>query len=252
MSTLLKLTWVELKLFAREPMTVIFTLVFPVLMMIVLAGVFGNEPENEPGEVVFRGVGPIDYYIPAYIGLTMAAMGLLALPTHLSSYREVGFLRRLRASSVPVWALFASQVLVTAALITIGAALVFIATILIYDIRLPEVADLPRILLAYVMGLLVFAAVGIFIGSVLKTARAAQAAGLSLFFLMFILSGSGPPRDVLTDAMQRIGDPLPLTHVIILLQDPWLGFSWSLSTWLIALAFLVVPTVLALRLFRWE
>ncbi|MGD9143619.1 MAG: ABC transporter permease, partial [Dehalococcoidia bacterium] len=105
MRTLLKLSWVELKLFVREPITVIFTLALPIIFLFVMGGVFGNEAGTmDSGDPIFRGVGPLDYYIPAYFGLVMMAIGTVALPVHLSGYRERGVLKRLRASSISVWA----------------------------------------------------------------------------------------------------------------------------------------------------
>ncbi len=56
MAALAKLTWVEVKLFSREPITVIFSLAFPLVTLIVLAGVFGNEVDKE-----FRNAIPVDY-----------------------------------------------------------------------------------------------------------------------------------------------------------------------------------------------
>ena len=53
---LLKLTWIELKLFLREPMTIVFTFAFPVVLMFVLGEVFGNQPGGS-NERVFGGLG---------------------------------------------------------------------------------------------------------------------------------------------------------------------------------------------------
>ena len=44
MKSLLKLTWVELKLFFREPLTMVFTFALPVVFLLVMGGVFGNKP----------------------------------------------------------------------------------------------------------------------------------------------------------------------------------------------------------------
>ena len=69
MQTLKKLTWVEIKLFVREPMTMVFTFALPLIFLFVMGGVFGNTPD--PEEEIFRGVGATDYYVPAYIGLVI-------------------------------------------------------------------------------------------------------------------------------------------------------------------------------------
>lgn len=99
MHALIKTTWVELKLFIREPLTVLFTFAIPFVVLFVLGGVFGNRP-TDPN--VYRGFGILNYYVPAYVALVVAAIGLIALPVHLGAYRERGVLRRFRASTIPV------------------------------------------------------------------------------------------------------------------------------------------------------
>jgi ABC-2 type transport system permease protein len=106
---LLKLTWVELKLFVREPITMVFTFALPLIFIFVLDEVFGNTPD----QTVYRGVGATNYYTPAYIGLVIASIAVVGLPVHLTGYRERGVLRRLRASPIPLWTIFGSQVLVS-------------------------------------------------------------------------------------------------------------------------------------------
>ena len=73
-----------------------------------------------------------------------------------------------------------------------------------------------------------------------------------LFFVMMILSGAGPPREVMTEAMHWIADATPLRYVILTLQDPWLGFGWNVHASLVVGGFLVAATLLSARFFRWE
>ena len=202
MRTLAEITWLELKLFAREPLTVIFTLALPVLVLYVLGGVFGNTPD--PGGRTFRGVGPMTYYVPAYVGLVIASMGLIGLPVHLASYRERGVLRRLRASSMPLWSILGAQLVVTLAASVVGSVLVLILAALTYDVASP--ASPGGVLVAFVLGALAFAAAGILLGAVMPTARAAQGAGILLWFLMLMVAGAGPPPEVLPAALTRVAD----------------------------------------------
>jgi ABC-2 type transport system permease protein len=67
-----------------------------------------------------------------------------------------------------------------------------------------------------------------------------------------ILSGAGPPREVMTEAMHYVADITPLRYVILLLQDPWLGFGWDTKSMLIVLGITVVAAILSLRFFKWE
>lgn len=250
MKALRKLTWVELKLFTRDPLSLVFTLALPLFFLVVLNGVFGNEPEVDPAEDVWRGVGPADYYVPAYLGLVMAATGVLSMPVRLATYRERGVLRRFRASAMPLWAVLGSQIAIALLTAVVGAVSITVASTLIYGTALPS--DGLALIPAFVLAALSFAALGVLLGSVLPTSRSAQGAGIMLFFVMFLLSGSGPPRGALSDAMNRVGDVLPLTHVITLLQDPWLGFGWATAASLLVAGTLVVSVALSTRFFRWE
>ena len=196
MRTLIKLSWVELKLFVREPITVIFTLALPIIFLFVMGGVFGNEPDvGDGGTIVFRGVGPLDYYIPAYFALVMMAIGTVALPVHLAGYRERGVLRRLRASSISVWSVLGSQLVVSFVIAVIGSILVFILGMVVYSPHMPQ--EVGLLIPAFLLGLVSFTALGFFLGAVLPSTRAAQGLGLILFFVMMILGGAGPPPEVL-------------------------------------------------------
>ena len=250
MRSLRKLAFVELKLFLRDPITLIFTFAFPFFVLFILAGVFGNEIENDEDIRVWRGVGPTDYYVPAYVGLVIASIGLLALPLRLAAYRENGVLRRYRASAVSIWAILGSQVFVAALMALVGAVSITLAARLVFDTMLPQ--EPAKLLGAFVLAVLAFAAIGTFLGAVLPNARSAQAAGLILFFVMMFISGAGPPREVLSGSMKAVSDFLPLTHVILVLQNPWLGAGWHLSSSLVTVAFVAVPGALSALLFRWE
>jgi ABC-2 type transport system permease protein len=65
------MSWLELELFAREPITVLFTLALPLLVLYVLGGVFTDPAEPQ----TFRGVSGRNYYVPAYVDLVAASTG---------------------------------------------------------------------------------------------------------------------------------------------------------------------------------
>jgi ABC-2 type transport system permease protein len=243
MRTLAKLTWVEMKLFSREPITMVFSLAFPLVMLLVLAAVFGNEAQSE-----FRDAIPVDYYVPGYLAVVIASIGLIGLPVHLAAYRERGILRRLRASSVSPWSLFAAQVTVSFVTAAVGSVLLVVAAVLMYDAQLPE--SPARLLLAFLVSTLSFLGLGFLLGTLLATARAAQAAGLLLFLPMWLLSGAGPPREVMGGAMGVISDALPLTYVVTALQDAWLGLGSSLIELLVLSGILLIAAGLSVRFSR--
>jgi ABC-2 type transport system permease protein len=247
-TTLRKMSWLELKLFGREPLTVIFTLALPIILLFILGGVFGNTPD--PEGVVFRGRGPIDFYVPAYISLVIASLGLIGLPVHLAAYRERGVLRRFRASSVGLPNILGSQAVVMFIMAVLGGLLLIIVAATVYELSPPSswLLSIP----AFILSTLCFASIGVMLGSLLPTSRAAQGVGVLLWFVMIFISGAGPPPEVLTTALRGAARVMPLTHTVRLLQDPWLGFGWNWTETLIVVAVTIGAALISLRFFRWE
>ena len=213
------MTWIELKLFVREPISLVFTIALPVVVLYVLGGVFGTRVRADE----FRGFAPMRFYTPAYVALMIASLGLISLPLHLTNYRERGVLRRFRASSLPLSTVLGAQVAVTALVALVGGTILTLLAIVTYHIPSPRA--IPALLLSFAVCTASFTAIGVFLAAFMPTARAAQGAGVMLWFVMLIVSGAGPPPDQLTGAMRLVGSLLPLKHVIFALQDPWLGFG---------------------------
>jgi ABC-2 type transport system permease protein len=245
MRTVGKLAWVELKLFAREPLTVVFALALPVVLLLVLGSVFGSTPE----EGVYRNVSPLAYYVPAYVALVIASVTIISLPTHLAGNRERGVLKRFHASGVGAWEVLASQVAVALVLAVVSSSVLVAVAVPVYDFPAP---GSPGMLAAgFLLCAVAFAALGVLVGAVLPTARAAQAVGILVWFLLLFLGGAGPPREVLNTALQGVQDATPLWHAVRVMQDAWLGLDAGLS-WGVVAGLLVVGAVFAVALFRWE
>jgi ABC-2 type transport system permease protein len=246
MTIIRTLSWIELKLFLREPVTVVFTLALPPLVLYVLAQVFGNTPD--PQGQVYGGAGPLDYYTPAYIGLVIASLGLIGLPVHLASYRERGVLRRFQAARIPARATILAQLATVFTGVLAGSIILIVLARVSYDVHWP--VSWPGVVLATVVGTLTFAAVGVLLGTILPTARAAQGIGVLLWFLMMMICGAGPPPEVLSDTLNRIAAATPLQHLIVALQDPWLGRGTNWPQLLVLTAILAACaglSILALR-----
>lgn len=245
MKLLGKMAWLEQKLFLREPLTVLFSLALPLVVLFVMGGVFGNEATID----VYRGVGAMNYYVPAYVALVTASVGLISLPTHIASNRERGVLKRYRASGVPAWSLVVSQVVVTFVIATFSAAVLLVVAMPTYDVVAPDSVGL--VALGFVLVGLSFAAIGVLLGAVLPSSRAAQALGVLAWFVVLIVGGAGPPPEVLTGAMGTVGDLTPLRHAIQVMQDGWLSLDPGASWWIVAIV-TVGCAGLAMRFFRWE
>jgi len=217
MRSLLRLAATEMKLFVREPMVLTFVFAFPVLTVLILGGVFDEDDPN------FEGAIPSDYYVAAYIGVVIAAIGLVMLPVHLASYRERGVLRRFDVSRYPRWALPAAWIIVAMVVTIVAVAVLLVTGQLVYG--LPEPDDVLGVVIGTLLGAFAFISLGIALGMTLPSARSAQGLGMLLFFPFFLLGGAGPPPDAMGDPMSSIANVVPLTHVIRSIQEPWLDLG---------------------------
>ena len=248
------LTRSEFRLFLREPFSIVFVLVFPIMMMLLLSAVFGSDESEaqamENGMLVWRGVVPVDYYTAAAAAMVVGAFGIMTLPIQLSGYREQGILRRMEASSVPAWTVFAAQLTVGLATVLAGGTIMALASWLIYDALLPE--DVIGVVVAIVVGTVALSAVGLLLAVLVSSSRAAQGVGLLLFFGMWLISGTAPPRAVLPSGLRDLSELIPLTHLVIAIQDPWFGFGWSWIDLAILAGFAVAAAAPAIWFFRWD
>jgi ABC-2 type transport system permease protein len=228
MSALAALTRTEARLLSREWAAMLFAFVFPPCTLLVLAGAFGDTPDEAFGNVL-----PSDFYVTGYLGVPLGALALIGLPVVLASYRERDVLRRFAAFGVDTASVVTAQALVTAALVVVAAGLVAAVAAPTYGV--PSVEDPLAVSAGFLLGTVTLITLGVALGLAVRTARAAQAMGLLAFFPMWLLSGGGPPPDVMSDPMRRIADVLPLTHAVAAIRDPWLGTGGA-GTHLVVLA----------------
>lgn len=230
----LRLYSTEMHLFLRESQVLIFVFGFPIVTVLVLGGVFGTETDD-PG---FEFISPTDFYAASYFGVVLAAIGLIMLPAHIAGTREHGVLRRYDTAGFARWVFPTVQYLsgVTFALMAFAA---LIATSAL-SYGLPAMEDALRTLTGLGLGTLAFISLGVALGMLFRSQRAAQGLGLTLFFPMFLLGGGGPPIESMDGAMRTIAECLPLTHVVRASQEPWLGLGNGTDHLLVVGAILVV------------
>jgi ABC-2 type transport system permease protein len=247
MKSLLKMTWMETKLFLREPVGAFFTLIFPLMMLFLFGSIYGNTPSS-----YFNGLGTVDISVPAYTAMIIATTSLLGLTITMTTYREKGILRRLRTTPIsPMTVLFA-QVLVLFMMTLLGMLLLIVAGKLVYHMRFE--GNALSVLLGFVLSLLSFFALGFILAGLIPTARTAQVVGMVILYPMLFLSGAGFPRELLPETIKKVSTFLPLTYVVTLLRGLWIGDPWKahLTEVLILGIILVAGVLISIKTFRWE
>lgn len=238
-STTRRLLTTELRLLARDPLTLTFVLVFPIVTMLIIGGSFGTTPDD-----VFP-VNPSHWYVASYFTVVIGSTGLIMLPVHIASYRERGVLRRFAASGFPRWSFALAELAIGLIAIAIAGALLLAVAAPVYGV--PHVEAPLRVAAGVAVGAVTFVSIGVLLGTLLPSARAAQAIGLLLYFPSFLLGVGGPPPAVMADSLSDIAAWLPLALANQAIREPWLGIGDATTALLMTTAIGVVATALAAR-----
>ena len=243
-----KLTWIEIKIFLREPLGAFGTIGFPVLVFLVLGRVAGRGLASSS----FAASEFIRVGLPVLASVLIAISSVLSLVTIISIYREGGILKRLRATPLRPQTILTAHVIVKLMLTAATLALMVLAGKRYYPVGL----HVP--FFSFAIALLIstwsILSIGFLIASIVPTARFAQPIGAVILYPMIAVSGLFVPVESLPPALHAVARVVPLTYSVSLLEGIWKGDGWSAHAGdVAALAVVfVVCTALSAKVFRWE
>jgi len=248
MRALVKLTWLEVKIFAREPMGLFGTVGIPVLVFLVasrLAGPRVARAAAAPG-------GAVAAVLPVLASILMMLSAISSLVTIISIYREGGILKRLRATPLSPATILVAHVLVKL-LFTLLTLAIMVAAGRRY---FPPGAAVPVLSYGVALAFATWSilSAGFLIASIVPTARFAQPLAALILYPMVALSGLFFPIDALPQRLRFVARALPLGYAVSLLDGIWRGEGWSAHPGDVAALtlFFIAFTALSTRLFRWE
>ena len=241
-----KLTWVETKVFVREPMGVLGSLGVPVIIFIVLGRSMGTA------RPATASAGQAPFNLPILAALLIAIGAVMSLIAIISIYREGGILKRLRATPLSPVTILSAHVLVKMVFTVISLGLLVLAGRQFF----PGAMDVhvPSFTAALLLSTLSILSLGFVIASVVPTARFAQPIGAAILYPMIAVSGLFFPVEQLRLSLRMVAYALPTTHAVSLMQGIWDGSGWG-AHWGNAAALILVfgvCTGLSTKVFRWE
>jgi len=245
---LLKLTWIELKIFLREPLGAFGTIVIPVLVFVVA------------GRLLGRGLAPsalaassfVSVGLPVLASVLISVTAVLSLVTIISIYREGGILKRLRATPLRPQTILTAHVLAKLLLTAATLALMVLAGKRYYPVGVH--APLFSFTVALLISTWSILSIGFLIASIVPTARFAQPIGAFILYPMIGVSGLFVPVESLPPALHALSRIVPLTYSVSLLEGIWKGDTWLAHVGDVAalVVVFIICTALSAKVFRWE
>jgi ABC-2 type transport system permease protein len=237
--------------FWREPASVFFTVVLPLIFLVLFVAIFGNDTTHIEGATVRTAT----YYVPAILALAVVNATFVNLTIWLAIARERGQLKRVRATPCPAWVVIAGRTLTAVAVAIVMTAIVCAFGALVYDVRLPT-HTLPGALLALVVGVLALGALGFACAGIVPSENSAPPIANVLVLPLEFISGIFVPSDQIPGWMLDVAGVFPLKpefDAILHAFNPatqGAGIAWGDLA--VVAAWGVGGLIFAMRFFRWS
>lgn len=237
----------DLLIFRRNPAASFFTVVLPLIFLVLFTSIFGNEELPNGAKVATQ-------YVPGILTLAIASATLVNPAITMTTRRERGMLKRVRSTPIPPWVFILSQALSGFVLAAIMAVVITLIGRVFYSVSL-QLETLPNLLISLLVGSMAFSAIGLALTAIIPSEDAAPAVTNAIMLPLYFVSGVFVPSTQIPDWVTTVGNLFPVAHLNLALQESYNPFAdgaaWPWNHWLVIVAWGVVGTVMTLKSFRW-
>jgi len=235
--------------FVRNARAMVFTVVMPVVLLVLFNSIFTGTTTFHGNEVPMA-----NYFTPGIIAYAVMLSGYSSLLVSVVTARERGIIKRFRGTPMPAWVYLAAIVGQTIVVIAATVAVLVAIGVAFYQLRLtgPTVVGVVGYT---VIGTATMCAIGLALTAVATTADSASAIGPFSTVTLAFVSGVFIPVATMPAWLVDIGTVFPLAHLATGLQSAFLESNTTGLTGrdlAVLAAWFVGAAVVALRTFRWE
>lgn len=234
----------------RDPRSRFFTILLPVIFMVLLTSLFGNHTIR----VGTQQIKASTYYVPGISVLGIVSASFVSLVMSITAQRESGVLKRRRSAPVPAWVLIASRALASVIVSIVLVAIIVLIGRILYSVHLPS-STLPAFVISVVVGAVCLCCLSFAVSTFIPSEDAAQPIIQAIVLPLYFISGVFVPKDQLSKTLQDIGSVFPISHLnnaLFKAFDPaTTGTGISGTDLLILAAWGAAGLIIALRRFSW-
>jgi len=237
------------KVFWRNPASVFFTAMLPVIFMLIFATIFGSDKLKS-----LDNLPTTTYYVPAIVTLAVVSATMVSLATNLTISREAGLLKRGRGTPLPPWVFIAGRV---GNAIVISVLMVVVVTLIgriLYGAPIPW-DRLPAVAVTLVIGAASFCCLGIAMTAIIPSREAAPAVTNLITLPLYFLSGIFIPESEIPDGVLSFANHFPIrdffTAFFAAYNPNTIGSGFMWGDLLVVGIWGLAGLLLAIRYFRW-
>ena len=245
----------EIKQFFRQRESVVFTLLFPIILLFIFGSVFTNT--------IAPGVTFSQYFVAGMIASGLVNTGFQQLAIMIPIERDFGTLKRLRGTPMSPVSYFIGKAILVTASTAIQVAILILVGRLFFGLILPTTSERwIRFAILIVLGSICATILGIAFSAVPKSGRGASAVVSPLVVILQFISGVFFVFSQLPTWMQQVAAVFPLKWLTqgmrsVFLPDSFAmkepAHSWEFNkTILILILWTLIGTFFAIRSFKWS
>ncbi|MGW4465264.1 ABC transporter permease [Micromonospora sp. NPDC004704] len=244
----------ELRQFLRSRESVVFTMLFPVVLILIFASIFSGE--------IGGGVKFTQYFVTGMIATGLLTVGFQSLAIQIPIERDRGVLKRLRGTPMPKWVYFAGKTIMVAVIGIAETVLLLAVAVLLFDLKLPDTAT-KWFTFGWVsaLGITACTLCGIAFSSLARSGRSAPSTVTPVALILQFISGVFFVFTDLPTWMQQVAAIFPLKWMCQGLRSVFLPASFGAQepagsyelgkVALVLAAWCIIGLILCLRTFRW-
>ncbi|MFD2445278.1 ABC transporter permease [Bacillus sp. CGMCC 1.16607] len=244
MQSVLAHTKMELKLFFRETLALLFTFIVPAISFIVFGMMFKTNS--------YDGLDYFQAYIPSMIAIIIFTTAFFSMGLQVVIDREKGVYKRLKGTPLNQNAIFTATIIKGFFAIYVGAIEILLIAKFGFESRLTE--HPLQFFIALTFCSVTFFSIGFIVSSLAKRMQTALGIAMIAMYPMMFLSGATIPLETLPDILQKTAVIVPLTYVVNVLRDGWNGTlftSGAVIDVVVIAGILVISTLIGTKFFRW-
>jgi ABC-2 type transport system permease protein len=245
----------EIKQFMRQRESVVFTIFFPLILMVIFGSVFKDT--------IAPGVKYSQYFVAGMIASGMVNSGFQQLAIMIPMERDAGALKRLRGTPMPLASYFIGKVILVLASMLAQTILLIAGGVAFYGLKFPATQEKWLLLIGLlILGSANSTALGIAFAAVAKSGRGASAIVSPVVIVLQFFSGVFFIFTQLPTWMQQVAAIFPLKWLTQGMREVFLPDSFAVKevaqSWetsrgiLINVIWLVIGVFLAMKTFKWD
>ncbi|MDW3176693.1 MAG: ABC transporter permease [Acidimicrobiia bacterium] len=238
----------DLLIFRRNPAGTFFTVVLPLIFLVIFTSIFGNQTLDNGAKVA-------TLYVPGILTLAIVSATAVNVAITMTTRRERGVLKRVRGTPVPGWIFVLSQALSGVVIALLMTVIISLVGRVLYGVEV-QFETLPSLLISLLLGAMAFSAIGLALTRIITSEDAAPAVTNAIFLPLYFVSGVFVPDTEVPSWVGTVGNLFPVSHLNKALQesfDPFAdGAAWPWDHWLVIAGWGIVAAVITLKTFRWS